>query len=171
MANPTATLETSLGTITVELFTDVMPETAGNFIKLAKSGFYDGLHFHRVINNFMIQFGCPYSKDPNSGRAGTGNGPDGCIQDEHPDNAKISNQPGTLSMANTGAPNSGSCQFFINTRDNSYLDWFSPGPSLHPVFGKVTEGMDVVQKIESTPTDRGDRPKTPVQMVKVTINE
>ncbi|NEO60939.1 MAG: peptidylprolyl isomerase, partial [Moorea sp. SIO4G2] len=63
MANPTATLETSLGTITVELFTDVMPETAGNFIKLAKSGFYDGLHFHRVINNFMIQFGCPYSKD------------------------------------------------------------------------------------------------------------
>ncbi|NET67843.1 MAG: peptidylprolyl isomerase [Moorea sp. SIO1G6] len=171
MANPTATLETSLGTITVELFTDVMPETAGNFIKLAKSGFYDGLHFHRVINDFMIQFGCPHSKDPNSPRAGTGNGPDGCIQDEHPDNAKISNQPGTLSMANTGAPNSGSCQFFINTRDNSYLDWFSPGPSKHPVFGKVTEGMDVVNKIQTTPTDRGDRPQTPVQMVKVTINE
>ncbi|NEP33228.1 peptidylprolyl isomerase [Moorena sp. SIO3B2] len=171
MANPTATLETSLGTITVELFTDVMPETAGNFIKLAQSGFYDGLHFHRVINDFMIQFGCPHSKDPNSPRAGTGNGPDGCIQDEHPDNAKISNQPGTLSMANTGAPNSGSCQFFINTRDNSYLDWFSPGPSKHPVFGKVTEGMDVVNKIQTTPTDRGDRPQTPVQMVKVTINE
>ena len=171
MANPTATLETSLGTITVELFTDVMPETAGNFIKLAKSGFYDGLHFHRVINDFMIQFGCPHSKDPNSGRAGTGNGPDGCIQDEHPENAKISNQPGTLSMANTGAPNSGSCQFFINTRDNSYLDWFSPGRSKHPVFGKVTEGMDVVNKIQTTPTDRGDRPQTPVQMVKVTINE
>ncbi|NEQ80693.1 MAG: peptidylprolyl isomerase [Moorea sp. SIO2I5] len=171
MANPTATLETSLGTITVELFTDVMPQTAGNFIKLAKSGFYDGLHFHRVINNFMIQFGCPYSKDPNSPRAGTGNGPDGCIQDEHPENAKISNQPGTLSMANTGAPNSGSCQFFINTRDNSYLDWFSPGASKHPVFGKVTEGMDVVNKIQTTPTARGDRPKTPVQMVKVTINE
>ncbi|NEQ09317.1 MULTISPECIES: peptidylprolyl isomerase [unclassified Moorena] len=171
MANPTATLETSLGTITVELFTDVMPETAGNFIKLAQSGFYDGLHFHRVINDFMIQFGCPHSKDPNSPRAGTGNGPDGCIQDEHPDNAKISNQPGTLSMANTGAPNSGSCQFFINTRDNSYLDWFSPGPSKHPVFGKVTEGMDVVNKIQTTPTARGDRPKTPVQMVKVTINE
>ncbi|NEO73503.1 peptidylprolyl isomerase [Moorena sp. SIO3H5] len=171
MANPTATLETSLGTITVELFTDVMPETAGNFIELAKSGFYDGLHFHRVINDFMIQFGCPHSKDPNSPRAGTGNGPDGCIQDEHPENAKISNQPGTLSMANTGAPNSGSCQFFINTRDNSYLDWFSPGPSKHPVFGKVTEGMDVVNKIQTTPTARGDRPKTPVQMVKVTINE
>ncbi len=171
MANPTATLETSLGTITVELFTDVMPETAGNFIKLAQSGFYDGLHFHRVINDFMIQFGCPHSKDPNSPRAGTGNGPDGCIQDEHPENAKISNQPGTLSMANTGAPNSGSCQFFINTRDNSYLDWFSPGPSKHPVFGKVTEGMDVVNKIQTTPTARGDRPKTPVQMVKVTINE
>ena len=171
MANPTATLETSLGTITVELFTDVMPETAGNFIKLAQSGFYDGLHFHRVINDFMIQFGCPHSKDPNSPRAGTGNGPDGCIQDEHPEKAKISNQPGTLSMANTGAPNSGSCQFFINTRDNSYLDWFSPGRSKHPVFGKVTEGMDVVNKIQTTPTARGDRPKTPVQMVKVTINE
>ncbi|MFM6368726.1 MAG: peptidylprolyl isomerase, partial [Dolichospermum sp.] len=76
MANPTATLETSLGTITLELFTDVMPITAVNFIKLAKSGFYDGLHFHRVINNFMVQFGCPYSKDPSSPRAGTGNSPD-----------------------------------------------------------------------------------------------
>lgn len=96
MANPTATLETSLGTITLELFTDVMPITAGNFIKLAKSGFYDGLHFHRVINNFMVQFGCPYSKDPSSPRAGTGNSPDGCIEDEHPAQWKLSNEPGTL---------------------------------------------------------------------------
>jgi cyclophilin family peptidyl-prolyl cis-trans isomerase len=169
MANPTATLETSLGTITVELFVDKMPITANNFIKLAKSGFYDGLHFHRVINDFMLQFGCPHSRDPNSNRAGTGDGPDGTIKDEHPANAKLSNEPGTLSMANTGAPNSGSCQFFINTVHNSYLDWFSPGQSKHPVFGKVTAGMDVVKKIEKTPTDAGDRPRTPVKMIKVTV--
>jgi cyclophilin family peptidyl-prolyl cis-trans isomerase len=171
MANPTAVLETSLGNITVELFTDVMPTTAGNFIELAKSGFYDGLHFHRVIKNFMLQFGCPHSKDPNSPRAGTGNGPKGTIADEHPATAKLSNEPGTLSMANTGRPNSGSCQFFINTVHNAYLDWFTPGPSKHPVFGKVTSGMDVVRKIESEPTDARDRPTTPVKMIRVTVNE
>jgi len=171
MANPTATLETSLGNVEVELFTDLMPITAGNFIELAKSGFYDGLHFHRVIDGFMIQFGCPHSRDPNSRRAGTGNGPKGCIKDEHPANAKLSNEPGTLSMANTGSPNSGSCQFFINTAHNQYLDWFSPGPSKHPVFGKVVGGMDVIEKIESTPTGSGDRPVTPVQMVKVTVHD
>lgn len=169
MANPTATLETSLGNITVELYTDKMPITAGNFVKLAKSGFYDGLHFHRVINGFMLQFGCPHSRDPRSPRAGTGDGPEGRIRDEHPQNAKLSNEPGTLSMANTGEPNSGSCQFFINTVNNAYLDWFSPGPSKHPVFGRVTSGMDVVKKIETTPTDRGDRPVTPVQMIRVTV--
>ena len=171
MANPTATLETSMGTITVELFTDKMPITAGNFLKLARSGFYDGLHFHRVINRFMLQFGCPHSRDPNSARAGTGDGPDGTIADEHPEDAKISNEPGTLSMANTGRPNSGSCQFFINTVHNHYLDWFTPGQSKHPVFGRVTEGMDVVHKIEQTPTGQNDRPTTPVQMVKITIQD
>ena len=169
MANPTALLETSLGNIKVELFTDKMPLTANNFIKLAESGFYDGLHFHRVIDGFMLQFGCPHSKDPQSPRAGTGAGPDGTIQDEF--TAKISNEPGTLSMANTGEPNSGSCQFFINTVHNSYLDWFTPGGSRHPVFGKVIEGMDVVKKIEKTPTDPSDRPKTPVKMNKVTIQK
>lgn len=164
-------METSLGNITVELFTDVMPITAGNFIELAKSGFYDGLHFHRVINNFMVQFGCPHSRDPRSPRAGTGNSPKGCIQDEHPANAKISNEPGTLSMANTGRPNSGSCQFFLNTVHNKYLDWFSPGPSKHPVFGKITAGMDVLKQIEATQTDANDRPVKPVQMIRITINE
>jgi cyclophilin family peptidyl-prolyl cis-trans isomerase len=171
MANPTATLETSLGNVEIELFADLMPTTAGNFIELAKSGFYDGLHFHRVINGFMIQFGCPHSRDPKSPRAGTGDSPNGTIQDEHPDNAKLSNEPGTLSMANTGRPNSGSCQFFINTVHNAYLDWFSPGPSKHPVFGKVVNGMDVIKKIETTPTAAGDRPATPVQMIKVTVHE
>jgi len=171
MANPTATLETSLGNVEIELFTDLMPTTAGNFVELAKSGFYDGLHFHRVIDGFMIQFGCPHSRDPNSPRAGTGESPNGTIQDEHPDNAKISNEPGTLSMANTGRPNSGGCQFFINTVHNANLDWFTPGASKHPVFGKVIDGMDVVGKIGTTQTGAGDKPTTPVQMVKVTIHD
>ena len=74
-------------------------------------------------------------------------------------------------MANTGQPNSGGSQFFLNTVHNAYLDWFSPGPSKHPVFGRVSEGMDVIQKIESTPTAQGDRPVTPVQMVKVTVED
>ena len=85
MANPTAILETSSGSVTVELFTDRMPITAGNFADLAKSGFYDGLHFHRVIQGFMIQFGCPHSADPASPRAGTGDSPNGNIKDEFPE--------------------------------------------------------------------------------------
>ena len=169
MANPTATFETSLGTFTAEIYRDQMPVTANNFIALAQKGFYDGLHFHRVIKDFMIQFGCPFSKDPNSPRAGTGGPPHGKIKDEF--TAKFSNEPGTLSMANTGQPNSGGSQFFINTKHNAYLDWFTPGSSKHPVFGKVTGGMDVMNKIESTPTGAGDRPRTPVKMISVTITE
>jgi cyclophilin family peptidyl-prolyl cis-trans isomerase len=149
-----AHFETSLGNFTVELFVDKMPITAGNFVKLAKAKFYDGLHFHRVIKGFMLQFGCPNSKDPKSPRAGTGGPPHGTIQDEHPPDAKLSNEPGTLSMANTGDPNSGSCQFFINTVHNAYLDWFTPGPSKHPVFGRVIDGMDVVRAIEKVKTGR-----------------
>ncbi len=173
MANPTATFETTQGNFTAEIFLDKMPITAGNFIALVKQGFYDGLHFHRIIKDFMIQFGCEFSKDANSPRAGTGNSPLGRIQDEHPANAKISNEMGTLSMANTGQPNSGGAQFFINTKasGNAYLDWFSPGPSKHPVFGKITSGWDIVKKIETAQTDQRDRPKTPIQMVKVTISE
>jgi cyclophilin family peptidyl-prolyl cis-trans isomerase len=170
MANPTATLETSLGSVTVELLTDQMPITAGNFIALAKSGFYDGLHFHRVIPDFMVQFGCPHSADPNSPRAGTGDSPNGPLQDEFPDDAKLSNEPGTLSMANTGQPNSGSCQFFINTVHNDFLDFFSPGQSRHPVFGKVVDGMDVVTQMGSSPTGAGDRPVEPIKMVSVTVS-
>ena len=74
-------------------------------------------------------------------------------------------------MANTGRPNSGGSQFFINTVHNPYLDWFSPGPSRHPVFARVSEGMDVVKAIETTPTGPNDRPRTPVQMIKVTIED
>lgn len=171
MANPIATFETSMGTFKAEIFEDKMPTTAKNFLDLAKSGFYDGLHFHRVIKGFMLQFGCPHSKDPKSPRAGTGGPPHGNIQDEHPEDAKMSNEPGTLSMANTGRPNSGGSQFFLNTVHNSYLDWFSPGPSKHPVFGKVVEGMDVVKSIESAPTDARDNPVTPVQMKKISVSE
>jgi peptidylprolyl isomerase len=171
MGNPIAVFDTSLGSFKVEILLDKMPVTSQNFVDLAKSGFYDGLHFHRVIKGFMCQFGCPHSKDPMSPRAGTGGPPHGTIQDEFPEDAKFSNEPGTLSMANTGRPNSGGSQFFLNTNSNSRLDWFSPGPSKHPVFGRVTEGMDVVQKIESTPTGSGDRPTTPVQTKSITIQE
>ena len=171
MANPTATFETSMGSFKTEIFLDEMPVTATNFIELAKSGFYDGLHFHRVIKKFMVQFGCPHSKDPASQQAGTGGPPHGTITDEHLDNAKFSNEPGTLSMANSGRPNSGGSQFFINTANNTFLDWFSPGQSKHPVFGKITEGMDVVQSIESTKTNAQDRPLTPVMVERVTIVE
>ena len=170
MANPTVTFETSLGTFKAELYEDKMPITVGNFIKLADSGFYDGLHFHRVIDRFMLQFGCPYSKDPRSPRAGTGGPPWGTIQDEFPPEHKLSNEPYTLSMANTGRPNSGGSQFFINTVHNSYLDWFDTRtPSKHPVFGKVIEGTDVVHAIEKTRTGPRDNPITPVKMIKVTV--
>lgn len=169
MANPIARFDTSLGTFTAEIYLDKMPITAKNFLDLAKSGFYDGLHFHRVIPEFMVQFGCSYSKDPRSPRCGTGGSPKGNIKDEFPADAKLSNEPMTLSMANTGEPNSGGAQFFINTVHNDFLDWFTPGPSKHPVFGKVTEGQDVVTKIEQSKTDANDRPVTPVKMNKVTV--
>jgi peptidylprolyl isomerase len=169
MANPTATFDTTAGTFTAEILLDSMPVTAENFLRLAEQGFYNGLHFHRVIKGFMIQFGCPHSVDPTDRRCGTGGPPNGTIKDEHPDDAKFSNEPGTLSMANTGRPNSGGSQFFINTVHNPYLDWFTPGPSKHPVFGRIVEGMEVVQSIEVTPTDGQDRPTTPVQVRTVTV--
>ena len=171
MANPTAAFDTSLGTFSAEIYLDKMPVTAKNFIDLAKGGFYDGLHFHRVIKNFMIQFGCPHSKDPTSNRCGTGGPPHGTIADEHPEDAKLSNEPGTFSMANTGQPNSGGSQFFINTKHNDYLDWFTPGASKHPVFGKIIDGQDVVAKIDTTPTASGDRPVTPVKVNSITVSE
>ncbi|MCB9674704.1 MAG: peptidylprolyl isomerase [Alphaproteobacteria bacterium] len=168
MANPIATFETSMGSFKAEIFTDVMPITANNFVRLANEGFYDGLHFHRVIEGFMNQFGCPHSKDPNSRRAGTGDSPYGAIADEHPANLRLSNVVGTLSMANAG-PQSGSSQFFINTADNGFLDYFSPGQSKHPVFGKVTEGMNVVNAINRVPTDSSDRPRTPVRVDRIRV--
>ena len=171
MANPIATFDTSMGSFKAEIFLEEMPVTSENFISLAKGGFYDGLHFHRVIKDFMIQFGCPHSKDPESPRCGTGGPPHGTITDEHPENAKFSNEPGTLSMANTGQPNSGGSQFFINTVHNNFLDWFSPGQSKHPVFGKITEGTEVVNAIGTTQTGAQDRPVTPVKVERITIED
>jgi cyclophilin family peptidyl-prolyl cis-trans isomerase len=185
-ANPKVKFVTSEGEFVAELFADKMPVTVGNFIDLVNTGFYNGIHFHRVIKNFMLQFGCPYAKDARSARAGTG-GPnpgtqftavggavvkrlgDGSIPDEH--TAKYSNLPFTLSMANTGRPNSGGSQFFINTVHNDFLDWFdlSQAPSQHPVFGKVITGTEVVKKIESGPCDRNDRPVKDVQMISVSM--
>ena len=160
-------MTTSKGDITIELFTDSMPITAGNFLELADKGYYNGLHFHRVIKGFMLQGGCPNSNDPNSSRCGTG-GPGYEVQDEFPADAKFSNEPGTLSMANTGRPNSGGSQFFVNTVHNSFLDWFDGStPSKHPVFGKITAGMEVVMAIEGVRTGTGDRPVEPVQIVTV----
>jgi peptidylprolyl isomerase len=169
MPNPTAIFDTSEGTMKAEIFLAEMPITAGNFIRLAESGFYDGLHFHRVIPKFMAQFGCPYSKDPNSTRSGTGGPPSGNIQDEFLPNAKFSNEPGTLSMANTGRPNSGGSQFFMNIAHNSFLDWWDTSTrSQHPVFGRLIEGMDVLKKLEGFGSREGKTSK-PLRMNKITI--
>eukprot|EP00615_Pteridomonas_danica_P011172 CAMPEP_0114359886 /NCGR_PEP_ID=MMETSP0101-20121206/23370_1 /TAXON_ID=38822 ORGANISM="Pteridomonas danica, Strain PT" /NCGR_SAMPLE_ID=MMETSP0101 /ASSEMBLY_ACC=CAM_ASM_000211 /LENGTH=175 /DNA_ID=CAMNT_0001503687 /DNA_START=124 /DNA_END=651 /DNA_ORIENTATION=+ len=174
-----------MGTFKVELFMDKMPVTASNFVDLASSGYYNGLTFHRVIPNFMAQFGCPISKDPTAPNAGTG-GPEsgstyknleteeiitrrgGNIPDEFA--AEISNEPGTLSMANTGRPNSGGSQFFINVNHNSFLDFFDhSSPSKHPVFGKVTEGYDIIEKIVQVDRNHQDKPKNPIVMETVSI--
>ena len=172
MGNPVATFTTTEGSFKAEIFLDTMPVTAQNFIDLANSGFYNGLHFHRVIRDFMLQFGCPHSKDPESPMAGTGGPPHGTNQDEFLDNAKFSNEPGTLSMANTGRPNSGGSQFFINTVHNSYLDWFDGRtPSKHPVFGKIVDGMDVVETIGSSETGHRDNPIVPICVNSISIAE
>jgi peptidylprolyl isomerase len=152
--------KTNKGDITIELFDD-MPITAGNFKKLVGEGFYDGLIFHRVIEGFMIQGGCP---DGN----GTG-GPGYTIEDEFVKGR--SNARGTLSMANAG-PNSGGSQFFINLVDNSYLDWDKPpAQSKHPVFGKVVEGMDVIDSISHVRVGPMDKPIESVVIEKAEIIE
>lgn len=144
-------LDTTLGTIVIELFPD-MPITAGNFEKLVRNGFYNGVIFHRVIPGFMIQGGDP---------TGTGRGGPGyMIPDEF--SGKNHNARGTIAMANAG-PNTGGSQFFINLVDNSHLD------RMHPVFGKVVEGMEIVDLIAKVRTDAADRPREPVQILHATI--
>ncbi|MFH1405980.1 MAG: peptidylprolyl isomerase [Nanoarchaeota archaeon] len=165
--NKTAILETNLGTITIELFEDQMPITTKNFIDLAEKGFYDGTKFHRVIQNFMIQGGDPLSKDDSQKNLwGTGS-PGYKIEDEFVEG--LSNVRGTIAMANSG-PNSGGSQFFINVVDNTYLDFDKqPFSSKHPVFGKVVEGMDIVDQIASLKTNGPNHPVEDVVVEKVRI--
>ncbi len=158
--NKVAIFETNLGTFKVELYEDKAPITAGNFIKLAESGFYDGTRFHRVIARFMIQGGDPLSKDlTNRDRWGTG-GPGYAIKDEF--GAGLRNVQGTISMANSG-PNTGGSQFFINVAPNIFLD------GKHAVFGKVVEGYDVVEKIGTIETNADDQPTQDVIIKSIKI--
>jgi len=160
-------VETTYGNFKIELFLEKSPITAGNFRDLVEKGFYDGTKFHRVIKDFMIQGGDPLSKNDTMTRAwGTG-GPGYAIKDEFIKG--LSNKRGTLSMANSG-PNSGGSQFFINVVNNTFLDWDKePFNSKHPVFGKVIEGMEIVDKIVNTKTVPGDRPAENIEIIKATL--
>ncbi len=156
----TATLHTNKGDITIEFLNDLVPNTVENFTKLAGSGFYDGVKFHRVIKGFMIQGGDPLTKDDSKMALwGTG-GPGYKFEDELGINNK--NDVGTISMANAG-PNTNGSQFFINTAANNFLD------GKHTVFGKVTAGMDVVTAIENVKTGEADRPIEAVVINSITI--
>ena len=149
-----ATITTNHGDIKIELFDDDAPETVGNFKKLAADGFYDGLIFHRVIRDFMIQGGCPQG-------TGTG-GPGYQFKDEFNDHKAVR---GALAMANAG-PNTNGSQFFIVTAGATpHLD------GKHTVFGEVTGGMGVVDIIERLPTDGRDKPREDARMEKVTVEE
>jgi len=153
MANRAAEFNTNKGNFKIELFKDKAPITTENFIKLANDGFYNGLIFHRVIQGFMIQSGCP---------EGTGRGGPGyTIKDEfHPD---LKHEcEGILSMANAG-PNTGGSQFFITVAPTPHLD------NHHSVFGKVIEGMDVVMEISKAQKDRNDKPLSEIKINKVEI--
>jgi len=146
-------LETSMGNITIRLY-DEMPITAGNFKKLVEQGFYNGVIFHRVIEGFMVQGGDP---------TGTGTGGPGYkIQDEFTGTDLDKNNRGTISMANAG-PNTGGSQFFLNLVDNNFLD------GKHPVFGKIVEGMDVLDAIGKVKTDASDRPLDEVKIIKAIL--
>ncbi len=150
--NPIAVLNTNRGVIEIELYEDFMPITAGNFMKLAEENFYDEVKFHRVIEGFMIQAGDPITKTDQVMRYGTG-GPGYSIPDEHVQGDNLTNVRGTISMANSG-PDSGGSQFFINLADNTNLDYDkTPLTSKHPVFGRVINGMDVVDSISIVETN------------------
>ncbi|MCH8888872.1 peptidylprolyl isomerase [Patescibacteria group bacterium] len=164
--NPIVVLSTTLGDIVLELYTDKTPITSGNFLKLAKEGFYTNTKFHRVIDGFMIQGGDPNSKGDDTSIYGRG-GPGYAIEDEFV--SGLSNVRGTISMANSG-PNTGGSQFFINFGNNTNLDFDKePLSSKHPVFGNVVGGIDVVDAIIKVETGAGDIPVTPVEILNVAI--
>ena len=154
-------MHTTMGDIRIRMHDD-MPITTGNFIKLAKEGFYNGTIFHRVIEDFMNQGGDP---------TGTGmGGPGYTIDDEF--GKGHSNVRGTIAMANTGRPHSGGSQFFINVVDNTYLDKEDPRtPYAHPVFCTVIEGMEVADAINKVDTDRNDKPLKDVKIESIDIIE
>ena len=145
-------MHTSEGVIRIELFDDDAPETVANFRRLAGEGFYDGLIFHRIIKDFMIQGGCPQ---------GTGTGGPGYQFDDEINEHKVVR--GALAMANSG-PNTNGSQFFIVT--TGAAPWLD---GKHTVFGEVAEGMDVVDRIEGTPTDRADRPVEPIRIESIEL--
>ncbi len=160
MANPIVTIEMENGdVIKAELYPKIAPNTVNNFISLISKGYYDGLIFHRVINGFMIQGGCP----DGNGMGGPGYG----IKGEFSQNGfqnDLAHTEGVLSMARSMMPDSAGSQFFIMHKTSPHLD------GAYAAFGKVTEGMDAVNKIAETATDYSDRPLTPQVMKKVTVD-
>jgi len=153
VSNPRVRLETSVGNMEIELFADRAPKTAQNFRSLVEKGFYNGLTFHRIIDGFMIQGGCPRGD-------GTG-GPGYKIPDEFGPGLRH-DRPGIVSMANAG-PNTGGSQFFITLAPTPWLD------GKHAIFGRVVQGLDVLAQIGHTPTDARDRPRTPVKILRADV--
>jgi len=153
MVNKIVNFKTNMGNFKAELFTDKAPITVGNFQKLVEQGFYKNLIFHRVIPNFMIQTGCPHD-------SGYG-GPGYTIRDEIKPSLK--HEKGMLSMANTGRPNTGGSQFFITVVPTPWLDGH------HTIFGKIVEGMEVIESISKVDRDRNDKPLKKVIINDVTI--
>lgn len=160
LSNPIVTMTMESGDVmTFELYPDIAPNTVKNFISLIKKGFYDGLIFHRVINGFMIQGGCP---DGN----GTG-GPGYSIRGEFAQNGfanDLKHEPGVLSMARTMMPNSAGSQFFIMHKNSPHLD------GSYAAFGKIVNGLDIVNKIADVPTDYMDRPLEDQRIKTVTVD-
>ena len=158
---PKAIIETNFGKIVFDLLPNLAPETVRNFMNLAKSSFYDGILFHRVIPGFMIQGGDPNTKKPDKSKWGMG-GPGHNIKAEF--NSK-SHLRGIVSMARSTDPNSAGSQFFIVTKDSTFLD------RQYTVFGQVVEGMDIADKIVNLPRDKNDCPNQEAKMLRVTISE
>ena len=167
-ANPMVEIKTSAGAVRIELYADKAPKSVANFLQYVKDGFYNGLVFHRVIDRFMIQGGGHYpdfrekkaDRPPIENEAGNG----------------LKNDVGTLAMARTSSPHSATAQFFINVADNAFLNFreASPAGYGYAVFGKVTQGMDVVMRIARTPTGPGgpfpkDVPQQPVIIESITL--
>jgi cyclophilin family peptidyl-prolyl cis-trans isomerase len=192
MSKTFVVFETTVGSFKAELFTEKMPITCGNIIDLVQQKFYDGLYIHRIAPDFCIQFGCPFALNPHvmygtlDEDAGQGSGPPdttfkSCTgkdhtRDEHGNIEDelvkgISNEKGTLSMANSGDPDTGGSQFFINLKDNKHLNWWDgSSESAHPVFGKIVSGYDIIEKMEKVEIN-AEQPVEPIKMISVKIEK